>query len=158
MTSNLGSHLIQEKTQSLTEKNRDEIMGGLRVQLLELLRQTIRPEFLNRIDEIILFKPLTLSEICKIVDLQLHGIQNLVAAKDISIEFTEDLRNWLAQAGFDPSFGARPLKRTIQKHIVNRLSEKILAGEIVPGDRVEANAGERGDVEFITRAKTEAVK
>ncbi len=153
MTSNLGSHLIQEKTQSLTEENRDEIMGGLRVQLLELLKQTIRPEFLNRIDEIILFKPLTLSEIQQIVDLQLTAVQKLVAAKDITIEFTKDLREWLAQAGFDPSFGARPLKRTIQKHVVNRLSEKILAGEITPGDHVEADADDRGGVEFITRSK-----
>ena len=152
MTSNLGSHLIQEKTQSLTEETRDEIMDVLRVQLLELLRQTIRPEFLNRVDEIILFKPLTMSEIRQIVDLQLKGVQKLVAARDISIDFTDDLRNWLAQTGFDPSFGARPLKRTIQKHVVNRLSEKILAGEIAPGDHIMADEDERGGVEFITKA------
>jgi ATP-dependent Clp protease ATP-binding subunit ClpB len=158
MTSNLGSHLIQEKTQSLTEETRDEIMGGLRVQLLELLRQTIRPEFLNRIDEIILFKPLTMSEVRQIVDLQLKGVQKLVAAREISIEFTDDLKDWLAQQGFDPSFGARPLKRTIQKHVVNRLSEKILAGEIAPGDHLEVGADDRGGVEFITRATAESAQ
>jgi len=155
MTSNLGSHLIQERLQTLTEENRDELMDELRVRLLEMLRQSIRPEFLNRIDEIILFKPLTLSEIRQIVDLQLAGVKKLVASKDITLEFTDDLKEWLAQAGFDPSLGARPLKRTIQKHVVNRLSEKILAGDIVAGDHVEVDEGDRGGVEFITKAKTE---
>ena len=153
MTSNLGSHLIQDKMQSLTEENRDEIMDDLRVRLLELLRQSIRPEFLNRIDEIILFKPLTLSEIKQIVDLQLAGVQKLVATKEIVLEFTQDLREWLARAGFEPSYGARPLKRTIQKHVINRLSEKLLSGDIGPGDTVEVDADERGGAKFVTKVK-----
>jgi ATP-dependent Clp protease ATP-binding subunit ClpB len=155
MTSNLGSHLIQEKVQSLDENNRDDIMSDLRVRLLEMLRQSIRPEFLNRVDEIILFKPLTMSEIQQIVDLQLAGVQKLLAGKNITLEFTPDVREWLARAGYDPSFGARPLKRTIQKYVVNRLSEKILAGEIVEGDHIEVEANVRGGVEFITKAKAE---
>jgi ATP-dependent Clp protease ATP-binding subunit ClpB len=153
MTSNLGSHLIQDKLQTLTEENRDDLMDELRVRLLEMLRQSIRPEFLNRIDEIILFKPLTLTEIKQIVDLQLAVVQKLVTTKEITLEFTRDLREWLARAGFDPSFGARPLKRTIQRHVINRLSEKILAGEIVAGDHVEVDVDDRGGTEFITKAR-----
>ncbi|MDP2885230.1 MAG: ATP-dependent chaperone ClpB [Ignavibacteria bacterium] len=153
MTSNLGSHLIQEKVQALDEGNRDELMSDLRVQLLEMLRQSIRPEFLNRIDEIILFKPLTMNEIQQILDLQLAGVQKLLAPKEIMIEFTQNLREWLARVGYDPSFGARPLKRTIQKYVINRLSEKILAGEIGNGDHIEVDADERGGVEFIRKAK-----
>jgi ATP-dependent Clp protease ATP-binding subunit ClpB len=155
MTSNLGSHLIQERVQTLDDENRDQIMSEVRVQLFELLRQTIRPEFLNRIDEIIVFKPLTLTDIQQIVDLQLAGVQKLLETKDIKLEFTKDLREWLARAGYDPSFGARPLKRTIQKHVINRLSEKLLAGEIAAGDTVEVDEDERGGAEFIVRAKAE---
>jgi ATP-dependent Clp protease ATP-binding subunit ClpB len=153
MTSNLGSHLIQEKVQALDEGNRDELISDLRVQLLEMLRQSIRPEFLNRIDEIILFKPLTMNEIQQILDLQLAGVQKLVAPKEIMIDFTQNLKEWLARVGYDPSYGARPLKRTIQKYVVNRLSEKILAGEIGTGDHIEVDADERGGVEFIKKAK-----
>jgi ATP-dependent Clp protease ATP-binding subunit ClpB len=155
MTSNLGSHLIQEKVQSLDEQNRDEIMDDLRVRLLEMLKQTIRPEFLNRIDDIILFKPLTMAEIQQIVELQLKNVQKLLAAKNITLEFTDDLKEWLAKAGFDPSFGARPLKRTIQKHVVNKLSEEILSGAIAEGDTIEVSADERGGVDFVVKAKAE---
>jgi ATP-dependent Clp protease ATP-binding subunit ClpB len=155
MTSNLGSHLIQEKVQSLDEQNRDEIMDDLRVRLLEMLKQTIRPEFLNRIDDIILFKPLTMAEIQQIVELQLKNVQKLLAAKNITLEFTDDLKEWLAKAGFDPSFGARPLKRTIQKHVVNKLSEEILSGAIAEGDTIEVTADERGGVDFVVKAKAE---
>jgi ATP-dependent Clp protease ATP-binding subunit ClpB len=155
MTSNLGSHLIQEKVQSLDEQNRDEIMDDLRVRLLEMLKQTIRPEFLNRIDDIILFKPLTMAEIQQIVELQLKNVQKLLAAKNITLEFTDDLKEWLAKAGFDPSFGARPLKRTIQKHVVNKLSEEILSGAIADGDSIEVTADERGGVDFVVKAKAE---
>jgi ATP-dependent Clp protease ATP-binding subunit ClpB len=157
MTSNLGSHLIHEKVQSLDETNRDDLMAELRVQLLEMLRQSIRPEFLNRVDEIILFKLLTMSEIQQIVNLQLEGVRKHVATKNISLEFSDDLREWLAKAGYDPAFGARPLKRTIQKYVLNRLSEKILAGEVADGDHVTVNVDDRGTVEFITSVKPEVV-
>jgi ATP-dependent Clp protease ATP-binding subunit ClpB len=156
MTSNLGSHLIQEKVKSLDERNREEIMDDLRVRLLEMLKQSIRPEFLNRIDDIILFKPLTLAEIKQIVDLQLRNVQKLVAAKNITLEFTDDLKDWLARAGFDPSFGARPLKRTIQKHVVNKLSENILSGAIADGDSIKVSADDRGGVDFVVTAKAAA--
>ena len=85
-------------------------------------------------------------------------MQKLVATKEIALEFTQDLREWLARAGFDPSFGARPLKRTIQRYVINRLSEKILAGEIVAGDHVEVDVDDRGGTEFITKVKAEVPK
>ena len=158
MTSNLGSHLIQDKVQSLNESNRDDLMAELRVQLLEMLRQSIRPEFLNRIDEIILFKPLTMTELGQIVNLQLEGVRKRLAAKNIELEFSEDLREWLAKAGYDPAFGARPLKRTIQKYVVNHLSEKILSGDIADGDHVLVNVDDRGSVEFITKGTSKIVR
>jgi ATP-dependent Clp protease ATP-binding subunit ClpB len=152
MTSNLGSYLIHERLETLTEENREELMGELRVKLFELLRRTIRPEFLNRIDEIILFKPLTKQEIGEIVDLQLRNVHKLVAAKAITLEFTDDLREWLANAGYDPSFGARPLKRVIQKYVVNSLSQRILEGNISEGDIVRVDVSDRGVVDFVKRA------
>lgn len=157
MTSNLGSHLIQEKLEFVNEDNRDEIMGELRTKLFDLLRQTIRPEFLNRIDEIVLFKPLTKSEIRSIVDLQLRDVRRLASAKNITLSFSEELTDWLAKLGFDPVFGARPLKRVIQKYIVNRLSEKILSGHVNEGDSVDIGLDGRGMVEFVVRVRAEAV-
>ena len=157
MTSNLGSHLIQEELQHMDEGNRDEIMGDLRVKLFDMLRKTIRPEFLNRIDEIILFKPLTMSEIKRIVALQLKHVQAMLSAKNITLEFSDDVKEWMAKMGYDPAFGARPLKRVIQKYIVNKLSEKLLEGAIVEGDSVQVVLGKRGLVEFVTKVKAEAV-
>ena len=157
MTSNLGSHLIQEELQHLTEENRDDIMGDLRTKLFDMLRQTIRPEFLNRIDEIILFKPLTMNEIKKIVGLQLKQVQARLSAKNISLEFSDEVKEWMAKIGYDPAFGARPLKRVIQKYIVNKLSEKLLEGSIADGDTVEVTLDKRGMVEFATKVKAEIV-
>ncbi len=157
MTSNLGSHLIQEQLENFDEENRDEIMGDLRVKLFEMLRQTIRPEFLNRIDEIIVFKPLTLSEIKQIVDLQLKSVTKMLADKNISLEVTDEARERLATIGYDPTFGARPLKRVIQKYIINGLSEKLLEGSIADGDTVNVQIDARGMVEFVTKAKAEVV-
>ena len=158
MTSNLGSQLLQEKLRSLTDANRDDLLGDARVKLLELLRQTIRPEFLNRIDEIILFKPLTLAEIKQIVGLQLRRVQQLVAGKEITLTFTDELMDWLAKTGFDPTFGARPLKRVIQKYIVNALSEKILEGSVAAGDTVNVALDKQGNVSFVPSVRAEAVK
>jgi ATP-dependent Clp protease ATP-binding subunit ClpB len=155
MTSNLGSQLIQEKLGTLTEENRDELMGELRVQLLEMLRQSVRPEFLNRIDEIILFKPLTMTELRKIVELQLQQVQKLVADKNITLVFTDDAKERLAAIGYDPSYGARPLKRIIQKYVINTLSEKLLSGSVVEGDTVEIGTNNRGMIEIVTKMKPE---
>jgi ATP-dependent Clp protease ATP-binding subunit ClpB len=157
MTSNLGSHLIQEKMETLTEENRDELMGELRVKLFEMLKQSIRPEFLNRIDEIIVFKPLTMSELAQIVELQLRQVQKLLAEKNITLAFTAEAKSRLATIGYDPSYGARPLKRVIQKYVINTLSEKILAGEIGEGETIEIGTDHRGMIEFVKKVKPEVV-
>ncbi len=130
MTSNLGSHIIQENFEILNERNKDEIVNKTRIDVMNLLRQTIRPEFLNRVDEIILFQPLLKDEIKGIVNIQLNTLKELVAQSGIQLEFSEYTLDFLAEQGFDPQYGARPLKRLIQKEIVNQLSRRILAGEI----------------------------
>ncbi len=157
MTSNLGSHLIQEKMEELTDENREDLMGDLRVQLFEMLKQTIRPEFLNRIDEIIFFKPLSKIELAKIVELQLRKVQELVAGKNITLTFTPEAKARLATIGYDPSFGARPLKRVVQKYVINPLSEKILEGSITDGDAVTVSTDHRGMIEFIPTVRPEPV-
>lgn len=149
MTSNLGSHLIQDELLTINDKNRDEILGRLREKLFELLRQKIRPEILNRIDEVVMFQPLLGSELRKIVDIQLSGITGmLLKNSDITLSVTNDAKDWLAKIGYDITFGARPLKRTIQNHITNPLSEKILTGDILPGDKVEVNVNDAGKFLF----------
>jgi ATP-dependent Clp protease ATP-binding subunit ClpB len=130
MTSNLGSDIIQENFGDVTEKNKDEVVDRTKVEVMNRLRETIRPEFLNRVDEIILFQPLMRSEIKGIIKIQLEGLKQLVGQSGIQLHFTDYLVDYLAENGFDPQFGARPLKRLIQKEIVNQLSKKILSGEI----------------------------
>ena len=130
MTSNMGSQIIQANFEDVTERNREEVMEKTRAEVTDLLRQTIRPEFLNRIDEIILFQPLLKGEIRGIIRIQLEGLQRMVSKNGINLRFSEYLIDWLAENGFDPQFGARPLKRLIQKQIVNQLSKRILAGDI----------------------------
>ena len=130
MTSNIGSHIIQEAFENVNEKNVDDLTGKAKVEVMNLLRQTIRPEFLNRVDEIIMFRPLLKNEIKGIVNIQLENLKGLVKANDIELKFSEYVLDWLAEQGYDPQFGARPLKRLIQKEIVNQLSKRILAGDI----------------------------
>jgi ATP-dependent Clp protease ATP-binding subunit ClpB len=130
MTSNMGSQIIQANFEDVTERNREEVMEKTKVEVTDLLRQTIRPEFLNRIDEIILFQPLLKGEIRGIIRIQLEDLQRLVAKNGINLQFSDYLIDYLAENGFDPQFGARPLKRLIQKEIINQLSKRILAGDI----------------------------
>ena len=139
MTSNLGSHIIQENFENINERNKEEIVNRTKVEVMNLLRQTIRPEFLNRVDEIILFQPLLKNEIKEIVSIQLNNLKRLVAQSGIQLEFSEYALDFLAEQGFDPQFGARPLKRLIQKEIVNQLSRRILAGEIDKSQPVLVN-------------------
>ncbi len=149
MTSNLGSHLIQERLQSITGENRDSVLYELRENLFEMLRANIRPEILNRIDEVIMFKPLMTSELRQIVDIQLEKIiEMLEKNNDIKLTVDNDAKDWLAKLGYDITFGARPLKRTIQNHVTNALAEKILSGEILPGDKVTVNVTDSGKFEF----------
>ena len=137
MTSNIGSHLIQENFSDLTENNRDEVIAKTKNQVFELLKQTIRPEFLNRIDELIMFTPLNREELRDIVKLQFRNLQETLKEMGIQIEATEDALDWLAQLGYDPQFGARPLKRVIQKRILNELSKDILAGKVNKDSKIK---------------------
>ncbi|MHB1051199.1 MAG: ATP-dependent chaperone ClpB [Bacteroidota bacterium] len=154
MTSNLGSQLIQERMQQMRSDDEwEELSGDLRSQLNALLRQTIRPEFLNRVDETILFKPLTLNDIKKVIDIQLRKLEAMLAKKEITLVVSTDAKEWIARLGYDPSYGARPLKRTIQKHVIDVLSQKILAGEIVDGSAVELVMEGEGTLMFRTLTK-----
>jgi ATP-dependent Clp protease ATP-binding subunit ClpB len=130
MTSNIGSQLIQDAFEDVTEQNVDKALERAKVEVMNLLRQTIRPEFLNRVDEIIMFKPLMRKEITGIVQIQLNNLKKLVAENGIDLRFSNYALEYLAEQGFDPQFGARPLKRLIQKEIINPLSKRILAGDI----------------------------
>lgn len=152
MTSNLGSHLIMDMLQNMTDENRDEVLYELREKLYEMLRAKIKPEILNRIDEVIMFKPLSTNELRKIVDIQLDKIIDMLQKNnDITLNIDSEAKDWLAKLGYDITFGARPLKRTIQNHITNRLAEKILAGEILPGDKLEVSVSEAGKFKFLKR-------
>lgn len=130
MTSNLGSHIIQENFENINDRNRDEVVEATRAEVTNLLRQTIRPEFLNRVDEIIMFQPLLKKEIKGIIRIQLNQLKNMLSKNGIQLEFSDYALNFLADNGFDPQYGARPLKRLIQKEIVNALSKKILANQV----------------------------
>ena len=130
MTSNIGSHLIQEAFEEVTEQTLDKAVAKAKLQVMSLLKETIRPEFLNRIDEVIMFQPLLKKEIKGIIKIQLQHLQNLVANSGIHLEFSDYALEYLAENGYDPQFGARPLKRLIQKEIINQLSKKILGGTI----------------------------
>ncbi|MCT8339971.1 ATP-dependent chaperone ClpB [Flavobacteriaceae bacterium TK19130] len=128
MTSNMGSHIIQEKFDSV--KDPDTAMESAKVEVLGLLKQQVRPEFLNRIDDIIMFTPLTRNDIKEIVELQLKGVSKMLSKQHITIDATEEAIAYLAEKGFDPQYGARPVKRVIQKEVLNELSKEILAGKI----------------------------
>ncbi len=128
MTSNLGSHIIQEKFDAV--KDMDTVMESTKIEVLGLLKQTIRPEFLNRIDDIIMFTPLSESDIKQIVGLQLKGVSKMLTKQNIILDATEEAINYLAEKGFEPQYGARPVKRVIQKEVLNKLSKEILSGKI----------------------------
>ena len=130
MTSNIGSHIIQENMDALTDKNHIEMMERTRIDVMALMKQTIRPEFLNRVDEIVMFSPLTKAQIREIVKIHFIHIQNMLKESDITAELTEDAVDWITKSGYDPHFGARPVKRALQKLVLNEMSKKILAGTI----------------------------
>lgn len=130
MTSNLGSHLIQESFEGVNEKNLQNAMEKAKSKVMELLKQTIRPEFLNRIDDTIIFTPLNKRYVRQIVDLQLNHLAEMLQEKEIRLFATEEAKNHLVEAGYDPQFGARPVKRVIQKQVLNELSKAILSGTI----------------------------
>jgi ATP-dependent Clp protease ATP-binding subunit ClpB len=142
MTSNLGSHHFRE----IADPDK------VRTLVLEELRQHLRPEFLNRIDEVIVFRPLGLEEIKQVVDIQTAHLRKRLAEKRITLELTEAAKGLLAREGFDPVFGARPLKRTLQRRVQDPLALRLLEGEIQPGDTVRVDA--RGDELTFTKVVT----
>ena len=132
MTSNMGSQLIQENFAAAFngEKLPDDTVERTRLAVIDLLKQQLKPEFLNRIDEIVKFEPLTRKDIEKIVDIQLGIVRRMLAENGLELNYTPAARAWIAEAGYDPMYGARPVKRTIQREVVNDLSKRILAGEV----------------------------
>jgi ATP-dependent Clp protease ATP-binding subunit ClpB len=136
MTSNLGSPIIQENFENITETNQNEIVDKTKIEVFELLKQTLRPEFINRIDEIVLFQPLNKKEIGKIVKFQLAGFNKMLEKKGIILSATDDAIDYLMNKGYNPSFGARPLKRVLQQEVLNQLSKEILAGKVKDNDSI----------------------
>ena len=133
MTSNMGSSMIQQKFEAIANKNAEErtrIIDETKVQVLDMLKKTIRPEFLNRIDDIIMFQPLTQPQIEQIVRLQVNGIQKLLTDQDVHLDVSDAAIKLVAKAGFDPEFGARPVKRALQRMLLNDLSKALLAGTV----------------------------
>ncbi|HBL76772.1 MAG: ATP-dependent chaperone ClpB [Bacteroidetes bacterium GWF2_42_66] len=148
MTSNLGSHLIQDNFERMNDANRAEMLEKTREQLFELLKRTIRPEFLNRIDETIIFTPLTKADIREIVRLQFERIVERLEKQDVSIQITDAAINWIGTIGYDPQYGARPVKRLLQKYILNELSKTILEGKITKGQPIVVDVA---DEELVFR-------
>jgi ATP-dependent Clp protease ATP-binding subunit ClpB len=130
MTSNLGAPIIQSRLEEMEDRNRKHLMAEIESELMQLLRSSLRPEFLNRIDEIVVFQPLSKEEIQRIVSLHIEQLRRQLQSKNISLAASEAAVRYLAEAGYDPLFGARPMKRIIQKEILNRLSRALLSGEI----------------------------
>ncbi|MBK7667040.1 MAG: ATP-dependent chaperone ClpB [Sphingobacteriaceae bacterium] len=150
MTSNIGSHLIQENYDTITEKNKDTVMAKTKSEVFVLLRKTIRPEFLNRIDEVIMFEPLNRENIHKIVEIQFNNVAKLLAEQGIQMSATHEAIDWLAQLGYDPQFGARPVKRVMQKQVLNELSKQILSGTV---DKEKEIVLDMFDNKFVFRNK-----
>ncbi|MDE6802293.1 MAG: AAA family ATPase [Muribaculaceae bacterium] len=130
MTSNMGSNVIRENFEKMTPENKEETIEKTKGEVLDMLKQTIRPEFLNRIDEIIMFTPLNQVEIEEIVGLQVKGIKKMLATNGVTLEVTPVAIHYLAEEGYDPEFGARPVKRVIHRQVLNRLSKDILAQKV----------------------------
>lgn len=148
MTSNIGSHIIQEKMNELTDENRASIIAQTRNELAKLLRENIRPEFLNRVDEVIMFMPLTREDIREIANLQFAQLQKTLKEKEIEISADTTALDWLAELGYDPAHGARPLKRVIQKKIIDELSKEILSGEIHRNGKIRIALDEKNHFVF----------
>ena len=130
MTSNLGSAYIQSQFEKITDANHDQIVEETKTEVLNMLKKTIRPEFLNRIDEIIMFQPLNKPQIEQIVRLQINGIRKMLEENGVTLQLSDQAINFIATAGYDPEFGARPVKRAIQRYLLNDLSKKLLSQEV----------------------------
>ncbi len=136
MTSNIGSHIIQESFNNVSESNKNEVLEDTKNKVFELLKQSIRPEFLNRIDDIVMFTPLSESDISQIVRIQLNGINKLLAENGFQLDITDEAVNWIAKKGYNPQYGARPVKRVFQKQVLNELSKQLLAGTVAKSSTI----------------------
>ncbi|RME93582.1 MAG: AAA family ATPase, partial [Bacteroidetes bacterium] len=142
MTSNIGSDIIRENFAQMTEKDKEAVIEKTRDQVFELLKRSVRPEFLNRIDEVIMFRPLAKEDIRAITELQLKNVQKMLKEQEIKLEYTPEAVDWLAEKGFHPEFGARPLKRVIQDKVLNGLSTKLITNELMPKDTVQLDVAD----------------
>lgn len=152
MTSNMGSEIIREQFENINDENRDEIIANTHDLVFEYLKQRLRPEFLNRIDELIMFQPLTTEDLREIVDLQLIQVKNKLKTQQIDLEITQEAVDQIISIGYDPQFGARPIKRVIQKMVLNELSKQILLGKVQPKNKIVLDAF---DEKIIFRAPFE---
>ncbi len=150
MTSNIGSHLIQDNFEILNENNKDEVLAKTKLEVFDLLKKTIRPEFLNRIDEIIMFEPLTREDVANIVTIQFNEIAKRLNEQHIVLTATTEAIEWLAELGYDPHYGARPVKRVLQKQILNELSKQLLADKIDKSKQIIVDVF---DKQFVFRNK-----
>ncbi|MBK8366033.1 MAG: ATP-dependent chaperone ClpB [Bacteroidetes bacterium] len=150
MTSNIGSHLIQENFDHLTEINKDEVLAKTKMEVFELLKKTIRPEFLNRIDEVIMFEPLNREDVADIVKIQFKQIAERLAEQHMTITATDEAIEWLAELGYDPHYGARPVKRVLQKQVLNELSKQLLSDKV---DKSKEIVLDVFDKQFVFRNK-----
>jgi ATP-dependent Clp protease ATP-binding subunit ClpB len=155
MTTNIGSHLIQENFEKITDANYFEVVESTKEEVIALLRKTVRPEFVNRIDEIIMFRPLSRQDIRKVVTIQVELVKKRLAESGVKLEISEEALNRLAKLGYDPQFGARPLKRVIQRELLNALSKQILAGQVNKDSIIYVELV--NDVEFAFTNVTDAV-
>ncbi len=148
MTSNLGTDIIQSKLGEIDSYNREAIMADLKIKIIDLLKRTMRPEFLNRVDEIVMFNPLTRDDIKSIANLQINSLRQKLAQNGINMEIPEDALDWIATLGYDVQYGARPLKRAIQKHLTDPLAVKLLSGEFSAGDTIVIDCPCEGKFDF----------
>ena len=139
MTSNIGSHVIQENMADLTPDNREEVIGRTKSQIDDLLKRSIRPEFLNRIDEIIMFLPLTLDEVRKIVEIQILEVSKKLKKNGVDLILSEKALDFISKTGYDPQFGARPIKRVIQRQLLNELAREIIGGELENAETIKVD-------------------
>jgi ATP-dependent Clp protease ATP-binding subunit ClpB len=156
MTSNMGADLIRQNFQGLTEENKDEVVEKTKAAVFELLKNSVRPEFLNRIDETIMFNPLSKKDIRKIVNIQLADVKEKLGKQNITLEVSPEAMDWLAEEGYHPEFGARPLKRLINKKVLKALSKEMLMGKIAPQSHIILDIFD-GVVAFRKPSPTETV-
>ena len=149
MTSNIGSHIIQEKLEDYNEFNKEDKIAEAKAGVMDLLKHTIRPEFLNRIDDVMMFTPLSRENVREIVNIQFKSLQHTMAEQGMEISATDEALDWLSQLGYDPQFGARPLKRVMQKRILNELSKEILMGNIKKDSSVLIKLNDKNQFEFV---------